>query len=188
MSQQELLIKVIEKLNNLEIEYMLTGSIVSSIQGEPRLTHDIDVIIAISKKDIQTILNTFSDPDYYISKPGIKRAITNKTMFNLINSKTGDKVDFWIYKDDSFDRSRFSRKIKKNIIGIEMNISTPEDTILAKLRWIKLSNGSEKQFTDALRIYEIQYNNLDFEYIKKWVTKLKVDKYWDNIKKESEIP
>ena len=69
-----------------------------------------------------------------------------------------------------------------------MNISTPEDTILAKLRWIKLSNGSEKQFTDALRIYEIQYNNLDFEYIKKWVTKLKVDKYWDNIKKESEIP
>ncbi len=32
-----------------------------------------------------------------------------------------------------------------------MKILNTEDTILMKLRWAKLSGGSEKQFTDALR-------------------------------------
>ena len=47
MSQQSLLKKVIQRLENLGIEYMITGSIVSSLQGEPRSTHDIDVVIAM---------------------------------------------------------------------------------------------------------------------------------------------
>ncbi len=41
MSQQELLKRVITALKNTSIQYMLTGSLVSSLQGEPRLTHDI---------------------------------------------------------------------------------------------------------------------------------------------------
>jgi hypothetical protein len=43
---------------------------------------------------------------------------------------------------------------------------------LAKLRWAKLSGGSEKQFTDALRVYGLQYANLDKNYLKEWVDKL----------------
>ena len=39
MSQQTLLEKVIRTLNRLGIEYMVTGSIVSSLQGESRSTH-----------------------------------------------------------------------------------------------------------------------------------------------------
>jgi hypothetical protein len=37
-------------------------------------------------------------------------------------------------------------------MGLEMQVSSPEDTILAKLRWAKLLGGSEKQITDALRV------------------------------------
>jgi hypothetical protein len=44
MSQQELLAKVVGALDQLEIQYMITGSIVSSLQGEPRSTHDIDIV------------------------------------------------------------------------------------------------------------------------------------------------
>ncbi|MFW5991593.1 MAG: hypothetical protein ACOCQN_00180 [Halanaerobiaceae bacterium] len=76
------------------------------------------MILMSYKKEIQTILNNFSNPDYYLSRTGIERAINNKTMFNLIDSTTGDKVDFWIYQDNAFDRSRFSRKIQRKIMGI----------------------------------------------------------------------
>ena len=31
-----------------------------------------------------------------------------------------------------------------------------------KPRWAELSGGSEKQFTDALRVYELRYGELDF--------------------------
>ena len=46
MPQQELLIKVVQALQNADIDHMVTGSIVSSLQGEPRSTHDIDVVVS----------------------------------------------------------------------------------------------------------------------------------------------
>jgi hypothetical protein len=49
MSQQELLKQVIQALDQAEIQYMITGSVVSSLQGAPRSTHDIDIIIVIQK-------------------------------------------------------------------------------------------------------------------------------------------
>ena len=47
MSQQELLKKVIQALDQAEIQYMITGSVVSSLQDEPRSTHDINMVIAV---------------------------------------------------------------------------------------------------------------------------------------------
>ena len=49
MSQQELLRKVIRVLDGAGIEYMVTGSIASSLQGEPRTTHDVDLVVDIEK-------------------------------------------------------------------------------------------------------------------------------------------
>lgn len=49
MSQSDLLKKIVGILAAREIPYMLTGSLVSSIQGEPRSTHDIDIIILVMK-------------------------------------------------------------------------------------------------------------------------------------------
>lgn len=50
MLQPELLKKVLVFLNDNHIDYMVTGSITSSLQGEPRTTHDVDIVIKITKK------------------------------------------------------------------------------------------------------------------------------------------
>ena len=49
MSQQKLLKLVVETLDSAGIEYMLTGSVVSSLQGKPRSTHDIDIVVAVKR-------------------------------------------------------------------------------------------------------------------------------------------
>jgi predicted nucleotidyltransferase len=46
MSQSELLKKVVKTLEGAGIEYMATGSVASSMQGEPRSTHDIDLVVS----------------------------------------------------------------------------------------------------------------------------------------------
>jgi len=66
-------------------------------------------------------------------------------------------------------------------------VSSPEDTILAKLRWAKLSGGSEKQFTDALRVYEVQFETLDMDYLQSWAKKLGVDPLLQKLQKEAEV-
>jgi hypothetical protein len=186
MLQPKLLKKVLDVLNENHIDYMITGSLVSSIQGEPRTTHDADILVNITPVAIPFFVNTFVPPDFYISQPAIEDAIKNKSMFNLLDTTEGDKVDFWILTDEPFDQSRFSRKYEDQILGLSMKISSPEDTILMKLRWTRLSGGSEKQFTDALRVYEIQFKNLDISYIKLWAEQLQVEELWERLKKEAQ--
>jgi hypothetical protein len=42
MQEPEVYLVFIRPLNELEIPYMVTGSLAAMIYGEPRLTHDID--------------------------------------------------------------------------------------------------------------------------------------------------
>jgi len=181
MSQQKLLNKVIKTLEFSNVNYMLTGSFVSSLQGEPRATHDIDIIVELGENNIKNLKNAFPEPDFYLNENSIKDAIKLKQMFNLIDNEEGDKVDFWILTNTPFDQSRFSRRVQENILGIKIQVSRPEDTILAKLHWAKLSESYEKQFIDALRIYEVQYNILDIQYIEKWINNLKLEKFWESL-------
>jgi hypothetical protein len=187
MSQQELLRTVVQALDRAEIEYMLTGSMVSSLQGEPRSTHDIDLIISIQESDVETFLAFFPAEDYYTDEVSIQKAVARQSMFNILDLKGGTKVDFWILKDDPFDRSRFARRYVEKVFGVDVRVSRPEDTILAKLRWARESGGSEKQFTDALRVFEVQYQTLDLGYIDRWARELQLEDLWRSLRQEAEV-
>ncbi|MBN1627639.1 MAG: hypothetical protein JW944_14035 [Deltaproteobacteria bacterium] len=187
MSQQELLKKVILALEHNGIQYMITGSVVSSLQGEPRSTHDLDILIAIQKNKVHELTNHFPSSDFYIDEQAFVDAISRNGMVNMIDLKTGDKVDFWMLTDEPFDRSRFSRRQRESFMGTEMLISSPEDTILAKLRWAHLSGGSEKQFVDALRVYEVQHEKLDMDYLEEWAAKLGIKPLFKRLIAEAEV-
>ena len=70
---------------------------------------------------------------------------------------------------------------------MSLKVSTPEDTILAKLDWAVKSGGSEKQFIDALRIFEVQYGSMDLDYWGKWVVALGLEDMWKRLQDEAEI-
>lgn len=115
--------KVVAALEGAGVEYMVTGSIASSLQGEPRSTHDIDLVVALPREAIGALVGAFPAPDF----------------------------DFWPLTDSPFDRSRFARRYPEEFLGARIRVSRPEDTILMKLSWAKKLGGSEKQLTDALR-------------------------------------
>ncbi len=186
MPQLELLEKTVKALTLCNIEYMLTGSIVSSLQGMPRSTHDIDVVVFITTADITNIMKAFPKKAYYINKKSIEEAIKNKSQFNILDINEADKIDFWILTDSDFDRSRFSRKQKIVLFNFEAYVSTVEDTILQKLYWSILSDDSKKQYYDALNVFEVQYGKMDMEYMDLWSEKLGVKKLLDKIKSEAE--
>ena len=84
-------------------------------------------------------------------------AINRQGMFNLIDVTSGDKVDFWMLTNEPFDRSRFARKYAEEVWGMRITVSSPEDTILAKLRWAKLSGGSENSL--PMHCGSMKYNS-----------------------------
>lgn len=187
MSQQELVKKVVSVLDRAGIPYMLTGSIASSLQGEPRSTHDVDLVVLIDETNAPVLAEAFPAPDYYLEEESILDAVKHRSMFNLIDTTGGEKADFWLLTEQPFDQSRFSRKYSEEFLGVKIQVSSPEDTILAKLRWAKLSGGSEKQFTDALRVYEVKQDELDQDYLEHWTQELDVETLWRRLINEAEI-
>ncbi|MDP2660245.1 MAG: hypothetical protein Q8R28_05910 [Dehalococcoidia bacterium] len=186
MSQPELLKRVVQVLNQAGIPYMVSGSVVSSLQGEPRSTHDLDLVVALEKSAIGALVEAFPSPDFYLDADSIVEAIGNQGSFNLIDADSGDKVDFWMLTCEPFDRSRFGRRYLEEVLGIQVMVSSPEDTILAKLRWANLSGGSEKQTTDALRVYEVQFLKLDLDYLRGWADRLGIRDLLQRLEQEAE--
>lgn len=181
MSQQQLLERVVPILESLGIEYMVTGSIASSMQGEPRSTHDIDIVVQIPAHAIGPLLAAFPAPDFLLQEQSVRDAMRNGSMFNLLSLADGEKVDFWILTGEPFDQMRFARRRTVPAGIIDLKVSAPEDTILVKLHWAKLSGGSEKQFRDAVRVYEVQGSTLDHEHLERWARRLGVEESWQNL-------
>jgi hypothetical protein len=174
MSQADFLKGVAGFLESAGVKYLLTGSFASSIQGEPRLTHDVDLVVAMSDDAVRALIKAFPPPRYYLDEKAAIQAVHARRMFNLLDTDEGDKVDFWMLTGEPFDRSRMERRQQIEAFGMHLWVSSPEDTILMKLKWAAQSGGSERQFRDAKRVYELQKGGLDSEYLEKWADTLGV--------------
>ena len=186
MSQQELLTHVVAILRELGIEFMLTGFHASSFQGEPRATHDVDFVVQLDAAAAEQLLAAFDADRFYLSASAVHEALHSGGMFNLLDTTTGEKADFWMLKETPFDQSRFARRERIQRDGQAIDLSSPEDTILMKLLWSKQSGGSEKQFQDVLRVYELQADLLDLAYLQSWASSLGVEESWRRVLDEAE--
>jgi hypothetical protein len=55
-----------EPLNALGIDYMVTGSVAGIVYGEPRLTHDVDLVLSLAGKDVPAFHAAFPIEDFYL--------------------------------------------------------------------------------------------------------------------------
>lgn len=172
--QGQLLKDITSFLQRNKIPYMITGAWSVIFYGRPRASHDIDFVVEIHKKDLDRIIKIFKllPQEFLVQFDQIKDAILKKGMFNVLYLPSVLKLDFWILKDDEFNKSRFSRKRKEKILDQYMYIASPEDTILKKLLWYKDSK-IEKHLIDAAFVFQIQKDNLDKQYLYKWAKKHK---------------
>jgi len=183
--QEQLLKTITLLLQKAHISYMVTGALSVIFYGRPRASHDIDLVIEAKKDKVANItkaLASLSD-EFLIDVGHVKDAIEqNLHGFNILHLQTMLKLDFWLLKDNSFDKSRFRRRKIVKIFGQQMTFSSPEDTILIKLLWYKESN-IEKHLVDAAFVYQIQNESLDKEYLVRWSKKQKTENLLEEIKK-----
>lgn len=179
MDQKETFEKVIEILDNLKAEFLITGGFAVSFWGHPRSTHDLDILIKI-KGNKEKLINSFREHDFYISEEAVEDAIRDGSMFNIIHSESDLKIDFWVTDNNPDHDIEFKRKVQKNFLGKEVYLISPEDLILTKLEWFKKSN-STRHLIDASGIWEIQQDVIDLDYLKKRVVALDLAGLFDDL-------
>lgn len=171
-------------LDSSKIPYMITGSWSSIYYGRPRASHDIDFVVEIKAENVGKTTKIFSrlPETFMIQSETIKEAIKNKSQFQTVHLPTMLKMDFWILTDEEFDKSRFLRRKRIRLFNQYMEMATPEDTIIQKLIWF--SKGDiEKHLIDAAFVLQIQGKKLDRKYLNQWISRLKLKKYFEMLKK-----
>ena len=144
--------------------------------AEPRMTRDIDLVVALRKEDAERIVSLFK-ADYYVSREAVESSIQHTSLFNLIHNESVIKVDCIVRKQSDFRINEFERRQRVKLRDFETWIVSKEDLILSKLFWAKESH-SDFQLRDVKNLVT---SGCDHEYIDRWTDELGVTTLWQEI-------
>jgi len=144
---------VLVALRGLGVRHYVGGSIASSAHGVPRASIDADVVAELGPAHGSALAAALRDA-YYVSEERVRDAIARRASFNVIHLETMVKVDVFVSRDRPFDRRAFERARTALFEGgNELPVSSPEDTVLAKLEWFRRGGEvSERQWTDVMGV------------------------------------
>src|SRR5947209_6066004 len=170
MNEIDIVRDISHKFEQAGVPYMLTGSMAMNYYAQPRMTRDIDVVIAIGPEDVDRLATLFR-PDYYVSEENIRESLAHESIFNLIHQESVIKVDCIIRKRTEYRRVEFERRQKIYIRDFSTFIASKEDLIISKLSWAKDSH-SEIQLGDVRNLLATGY---DASYLRHWTGELGLD-------------
>lgn len=151
-----------------KIPYMLSGSVAMSLYMVPRFTRDYDFVVHLRTENINELIKYFSD-GYYCSEDAVRDAVKRKSMFNIIDHKSGYKSDFVILKNEPFRQAEFERRRQMKFLEMQINVVSPEDLLLSKIIWIQeIQSGIQMEDIKLLSALE----EIDWEYVTKWINEL----------------
>ncbi len=159
MTPEEALDIVLNRLEEFDIPYMITGSFASNVHGVPRVTYDADIIIEAELAVLINFLNSFDD-DFFADPEAAKDAFASNRMLNIIHIPTGFKIDLIIRKARRFSQEEFQRRQPILLLGKPRWVAAAEDIILSKLEWAKMGQ-SERQFIDAVNTAKVSKEMID---------------------------
>lgn len=181
MSGGDFLARIVEALNHAGIPHMVAGSFASAYHGVPRTTQDIDLVVEPTPAALDAFVAGLSPEAYYVSDDAARDALRRRSMFNVIDLATGWKVDLIVRKARPFSVMEFGRRAPAKMLGVDVFVTTPEDTILSKLEWAAES-GSERQLRDVAGVVSVRRGELDVAYIERWAVELGVVAAWERLR------
>ena len=161
-------LRVVQVLDDLDIPYLIGGSLASAYHGVARTTVDSDIVADLQLEQVGPFVRRLGD-EFYVSMPAILDAFQTRGSFNLIHLASLYKVDIFLPKSRAFDQAQW-RNRQTVVVDEEaqraIQVASPEDTILAKLEWYRLGGDqSERQWLDVKGIVAIQGERLDWAYM-----------------------
>ena len=172
-NELDVLRDVSRRLESAEIAYMLTGSMAMNYYAHPRMTRDLDLVVALAPGDTDRVVALF-DADYYVSRDAVSSSIAEESIFNLIHNESVIKVDCIIRKNTPYRQREFERRTRIAVQDFSVWITSKEDLIISKLAWARDSR-SEMQLND---VKNLALTGCDTAYIEHWTQELGLATLW----------
>jgi hypothetical protein len=170
-TELDVLRRVSTGLTTRGLPFMLTGSFAMAHYATPRMTRDMDIVVALKLEDIDAVVSEFSS-EFYVDSEAALAAIESERLFNMMHQASGIKIDLIVRKSTDYRRVEFDRRRRVILGTVDTWIVSREDLILSKLVWARDSQ-SEMQRRDVEQLLEGA--DLDRDYLRSWATRLGVD-------------
>lgn len=168
-----------DKLNQLAIPYAVTGSVASIFYGEPRMTHDIDMVVHLAVNRVEEVINAFPSSDFYIPPreiliSEIKRS--NRGHCNVIHHNSGFKADVYFTGSDELQLWAVKNARVTDLDGHKIALAPPEYVIIKKLQFYS-EGESKKHLEDVKAIIQNNSNTLNYDFISQYVMQYHLESY-----------
>ena len=127
-------------LDRLGVRYCIGGSVASSVYGEVRTTLAVDFVTDLEPERIDAFVAAV-ETDFHVVAEAIHRAVRERSSFNLIHEETLVKADIYVPPDDPTHRAQLARSRRvalRSEPGSEVELASPEDVVIHKLRWYEM--------------------------------------------------
>ena len=156
-------------LDSLGLPWYLTGSWALAAYAEPRMTRDVDVVVAASPADYETRIRPAFESDFLVNDP---IDLGGRWIGGIIHRREIVRIDLIFGRSDAWSARAMERRrsMDQPVLGRVWTIS-PEDLVLAKLEW---SQGtSELQLRDVRSLIRLR-EDLDWAYLERYASVLGV--------------
>lgn len=161
----------------------VTGSVASTVFGEPRFTNDIDIVVRMDEQQAAKFAAGFTGDDWYASVEAAVDAARRRGMFNVIHVPSGLKADIVVARGTAHDEARFARlRFIRMPDGRSEPFASPEDVMLKKLEFYR-EGSSSKHLRDIASMIAVQGEAaLDWVYLEHWAERLGVSAELDRVR------
>ena len=162
---------------------MITGATAAILYGQPRVTNDLDVVLALNDATRAALLHAFPETEFHVPPEAvirIEQARHQRGHFTLIHRETGYKADIYLAGDDPLHA--WALPLRRRIRWsdeIDLSVAPPEYVVLRKLEFYR-EGGAAKHRLDIRAIQET--TGVDEESMSPWLDHLNLQDLWWEIK------
>jgi len=183
MPEPDLIELFVGPLNSERIRYLISGSVAAMLYGEPRVTHDIDLVVFLRATDIEKLPRLYPAPEFYVPPAEViaaEMARQQHGCFNVIHADSSLKADFFTANRDEFHAWAFRNLRHYSARGMEVSLAPPEYVIVRKLEYFR-GGGSEKHLRDIRGILNISGQQINQMDLQEWIQRQGVNAEWAKV-------
>ncbi len=151
---------------------MITGGAAAIVYGEPRLTNDGDVVLAMQPEDVMQVAAAFESADTNVPPTEvleIEAARRTHGHFIVIHGPTSLRADVNIAGDDPLHAWGLARRRLLRVGELDVSLAPPEYVTVRKLEYAS-QGGGDRHLRDIARILERRLAPIDVEVISEFAS------------------
>ncbi|MBI5493689.1 MAG: hypothetical protein HY904_01605 [Deltaproteobacteria bacterium] len=183
MQEPELVLLFTRPLDALGIPYMVTGSIAGILYGEPRVTHDVDLVVQLGRGRAAALVAAFPASAFYVPPEeviAVEVARDRHGHFNVIHHSSGFKADFYLVGQDPLHPWGLERRIRLPLGPAEVWVAPVQYVVIRKLQFFR-EGGSQKHVRDIRGMIALNPALREDAELLRWVERLGLAEEWNAV-------